>query len=109
MVTLSAMMSGKTRAFFAPPQNIDGLKNFFAIRDDEEIILAENQASFQKLLDAMKKSQGKKVFFIMLPYFPYQVLIQAGFVLNRDFVNRVYFLSEAQGVPLNSYRLIKEM
>ena len=107
MVNISAMMSGKTRAFFTPPRDVDGLKNFFSIRDDEEIILAENQTSFQKLIDAMKNSQGKKVFFIMLPNFPYQALIQAGFVPNRDFLNGLEFLSEAQGVPLNSYPFIQ--
>ena len=109
MVNLSAMMSGKTRAFFTLPRDIDGLKKFFSIRDDEEIILAENQTSLQKLLDAMKKSQGKKVFFIMLPNFPFQALIQAGFVPNRDFVNGLEFLSEAQGLPLNSYQFINAM
>ena len=109
MVNLSAILSGKTRAFFTPPRDVDGLKKFFSIRDDEEIILAENQTSLQKLIDAMKNSQGKKVFFIMLPNFPYQALIQAGFVPNRDFLNGLEFLSEAQGVPLNSYQFIKAM
>ena len=57
----------------------------------------------------MNASRGKKVFFIMLPNFPFQVLIQAGFVLNRDFVNGMYFLSEAQGVRFDSYEFIKAM
>ena len=101
-------MSGKTRAFFAPPTNIDGLKKFFAIRDDEEIILAENQDSLNKLLNAMNASRGKKVFFIMIP-FPFQILIQAGFVYGKDFLNGLEFFSEAQGIPLNSYPLIQAM
>ena len=108
MVNLSAIMSGKTRAFFAPPTNIDGLKKFFAIRDDEEIILAENQDSLNKLLNAMNASRGRKVFFIMIP-FPFQILIQAGFVYGRDFLNGLEFFSEAQGIPLNSYPLIQAM
>ena len=33
MVNLSAAMSGKTRAFFAMPNDVDGLKRFFQIRD----------------------------------------------------------------------------
>ena len=101
-------MSGKTRGFFAPPNNINELKKFFRIRDDEEIIPAENQDSLKKLLDAMNASRGKKVFFIMVP-FPFQILIQAGFAPGRDFVNGFEFLSEAQGVPLNSYPLIQAM
>lgn len=109
MIQISALMSGKTRAFFAAPNNIDGLKKLFSIRNDEKIIPAENQESLKRLLDAMKKSRGKSVFFIMLPNFPFQVLIQAGFTAGKDFVNGMEFLSEAQGVQLNSYPLIKAM
>ena len=108
-VQVSAMMSGKTRAFFTFPQNVDAMKKIFFIRDDEEIILAENQESLQKLIDAMKLSAGKKVFFIVTPFFPFQALIQAGFVHGRDFFNGMAFLSEAHGVPLNSYPLIQAM
>lgn len=109
MVNLSSIMSGKTRAFFALPNNVDGFKKFFSIREDEEIILAENQDSLRKLLDAMNASRGKKVFFIMLPNFPFQILTQAGFVYGKDFINGFEFFSEAQGIPLNSYPLIQAM
>ena len=109
MVNLSAIMSGKTRGFFVAPNDVDGLKRFFAIREDEEIILAENQDSLNKLIDAMNNSRGRKVFFIMLPNFPFKILIQAGFAPGKDFVNGFDFLSEAQGVPLNSYPLIQAM
>ena len=109
MVNITALMSGKTRAFFALPDNVDGLKRFFQIRDDEEIITADSQESLNKLLNAMNASRGKKVFFIMLPNFPFQILIQAGFAPGRDFVNGLEFLSEAQGLPLNSYPLIQAM
>ena len=104
---VSAMMSGKTRAFFILPNNVEAMKKIFSIRDDEEIILAENPESLQKLIDAMKLSAGKKVFFIVLPIFPFQVLIQEGFVPKKDFVNGMDFLSELHGVPLNSYPLVK--
>lgn len=109
MVNITALMSGKTRGFFILPNDVDGLKRFFQIRDDEEIILAENQESLQKLIDAMKLSAGKKIFFIVIPEFPFQILIQAGFVYGRDFFNGFDFLSEAHGVPLNSYPLIQAM
>ncbi len=109
MVNLTALMSGKTRAFFVAPDNIDGFKNFFAVRADEEIITVDSQESLNKLLDAMKRARGKKVFFIMLPNFPFQILTQAGFTPGKDFVNGLEFLSEAQGVPLNSYPLIQAM
>ena len=109
MADVSAIVSGKTRAFFTLSENVDAVKNYFSVRDDEQIIRAESKNSLKKLLDAMKKSRGKKVFFIVLPDFPYQVLIDAGFKPGVDFVNGMEFLSEAQGVPLNSYELIKAM
>ena len=109
MVNLTAMMSGKTRAFFTAPNDVDGLKNFFSIRADEEIITVENQDSLKKLLDAMNASRGKKVFFILVPNFPLQILTQAGFVAGRDFFNGFEFFSEAQSVPLNSWPLIQAM
>ena len=109
MIQISAAMSGKTRAFFTTPANLDALKKIFLVRDNEEIILAENQSSLQKLIDAMKKSRGKKIFFILLPNFPFQALIQAGFELGRDFLNGYDFLSAAHGMPLNSYPLIQAM
>lgn len=109
LVNLSAIMSGKTRAFFAPPQDLDGLKKFFSIRNNEKIIIAENQESLNKLLDAMKKAHGKKVFFIMVPNFPFQMLTEAGFVYGKDFIDGLEFLSEAQGIPLNSHPLIQTM
>ena len=108
-INLSAMMSGKTRAFFIAPDAHDALKKIFFIRDDEEIILAKDQTSLQKLLDAMNASRGKKIFFIVLPGFPFQSLIQAGFEYGRDFVNGMDFLSEAHGMPFNSHPLIKAM
>ena len=109
MVQISSIVSNKTRAFFATPKDIDGLKKFFSIRDNEEIILAENQESIKKLLNAMKKARSKKVFFIIVPNFPFNSLIQAGFTYGKDFLNGFEFLSEAQGVSLNSYPLIQAM
>ena len=109
MVQISAIMSGKSRAFFVAPNNLDAIKKIFSIRGDEEIILAENNESLKILIDTMNAERGKKVFFIMLPNFLFQILIQAGFVYGKDFIGVFEVLSEAQGVPLNSYQLIKAM
>ena len=107
MVTLSVAMSGKTRGFFVVPGDVDWLKNFFSIRDDEEIIPAENNDSLRKLFDAMNASRGKKIFFIMLPKFPLQILTQAGFVQGRDFLNGLEFLSEPQSDPQRAHEFLK--
>ena len=109
MVQLSALMSGKTRAFFVMPEDIEMLKIFFAMRDDEEVILAETQHSLRELIDAMRRSRGKKIFFIIVANFPFNMLTEAGFINGKDFLNGLEFFSEANGMPLNSYELIKAM
>ena len=108
LVNLSAMMSGKTRAFFIEPVNVEAFKQIFFIRDDEEIILAENQASLQKLLDAMNASRGKKIFFFLVR-FPFDQLVKLGFAFGRDFLDGLEFLSEVHGMPFHPYPLVKEM
>ena len=109
MANISAVMSGKTRAFFTLPQNVEAIKKTFSIRNDELIIRAEGDAPLKKLIAEMKKAHGKKVFFILLPNFPFNVLIKAGFAFGKDFLNGIEFLSDANGVQLNSYPLIQAM
>ena len=109
MIQLSALMSGKARAFFALPEDIEMLKIFFSIQGNEEVILAEGQHSLQELIYAMRRSHGKKVFFIIVANFPFNVLTEAGFVNGRDFLNGIEFFSEANGMPLDSHTFLKSM
>ena len=109
MAQLSAIMSGKTRAFFTMPEDIEMLKIFFAIHDNEEVILAEGQQSLQELIDAMRRSQGKKIFFIIVANFPFNVLTEAGFINGKDFLNGIEFFSEVNGMPLDSHNFLKAM
>ena len=108
MMNISATVSGKTRVFFDAAANVNAIKQMFSLRKGEEVITPEN-GGIQRLLDAMKKSRGKKVFFIMPPNFPYKVLTDAGFEFGKDFVNGLEFLSEEQGLPLNSNAMINAM
>ena len=107
MANISLIMSNKARAFCVVPGYVDELKKIFAVRDDEEIIPLENRESLQKLISAMKEAQGKKVFFIMAQNFPFNMLTKAGFAFGKDFLNGMEFLSEEQGVSLNSYKLLQ--
>lgn len=107
---LSAIVAGKNRAFFVEPTKIDSMKKTFSIRNDETIIPAENENSIQKLIDAMKITRGKYVFFIMTEKFlnknfPFDLLTKEGFVENVDFVKGWQYLDS----PLNSYPLICAM
>ena len=111
---ISAIVLGKRRAFFVEPDKIQIIKESFSIRDDELIIPAEDKSSIQKLLDAMKSLQGKYVFFILTKKFlqekfPIDLLIKEGFVLDRDFVRGWKFLTDKEGMPFNSNKLIQIM
>ena len=110
---LSAIMSGKTRAFFVEPAKVDSMKKIFSIHDGETIIPAENKESIHRLIGAMKITQGKCVFFIMTEKlfnenFPFDLLTREGFVENKDFVKGWNYLDS----PLSSvvsYSFIQAM
>ena len=114
LVHVSAIMSGKTRAFFTEPERVAALKQIFAVQEGEEILTLTSDGSAQELLAAMNESRGRKVFFLLIlqPTVYEQLrgmLTQAGFVEWRDFVNAMNFLSDAQGVPLNTWAIIKNL
>lgn len=110
---LSAIMSGKTRAFFVEPAKVDSIKKAFSIRDDETIIPADNKEAIQRLIGAMKITQGKCVFFIMTAKlfnenFPFDLLTKEGFVENKDFVKGWNYLDSPLS-PMASYSFIQAM
>ena len=109
LVNLSAVLAGKTRSFCTTPNYADELKKIFIIRNDEELILLENQASYQALFNAMNNSRGKKVFFILAQGFPFNALSKADFTFGKDFLNAMEFLSEEQGMSMNSYPILYSM
>jgi len=107
---VSALISGKTRSFFVPPNSLEAVKQIFYVQPNEEIILADSPASLQTLINSMQKFKGKKIYFLLLPNEFSQVqeiLTRAGFSPSKDFFNAMEFLSDAEGVPLNSYSLLK--
>lgn len=109
LINLSAIMSGKTRAFFFHRNNLDTIKRIFAVRGDEEIIFAENNESLKILIDAMIQGRSKKIFFVLLPNFPFAILKNAGFVYGRDFLNGFDFLPNEKEEKFDSCKLIKTM
>lgn len=108
-IKLSALITGKSRAFFTNDSSVDFVKNVFLVKDDEEIIPLVNQESFQRLLTSMSNSRGKKVFFIL--FWGYEQLraelTKLGFKEWQDFIDGKQFLSDENGVPLNTYELVK--
>ena len=111
---MATIVPGKSRVFFIEPGKVEKMIDIFSIRGDEEIIPAENADSIKNLIDAMKNSQGKSLFFIMTEKFmkkkfPLEKLNQAGFVQDKDFVKGWTFLSDKHGMQFNSYPLIDAM
>ena len=107
---LSAIMPGKMRAFFIEPKDLETMTKLFAIKDYEEVILAENKESAQKLIDAMYNFKGTCVFFILTDKFlkkktSLELLKNEGFIEDKDFVKAWTFLPESS----SSYPLIQEM
>ena len=111
MINLSAVMSGKARAFFCLSQDVDALKKKFYIRDDEEIISADDEHAIQNLVYAMGKSQGKKIFLILVPNFlaVSELLEEIEFFRNRDFLNGLVFLLKENEVAIDLRPLIKAL
>lgn len=111
-LNLSRDLSKKSRAFFVEPKRLPSMKKNFSIRDDEEIILEENATSVEKLLQSMRNSKGRKVFFILTEEtltkkFPFARLTDEGFVQGKDFIKGWELLSTARNEPFNSHPLIK--
>lgn len=94
LAVLSAVMSGKTRAFFITSADLPSMKKIFSIRDDEEVILADKKESIPNLVCSMAKAQGRKIFIIVVPNFKavQELLEQLDFVQERDFIDGEIFL-----------------
>ena len=108
---ISKILLTRTRAFFIEPKKLDDMVNFFLIKSQEKVILAENEDSIQNLINDMQTSKGKCVFFIMTENFlrkkfPFDQLNKAGFVEGEDYIKGWQFLTNA---PFNSHTLIEEM
>ena len=108
---ISTVMSGKTRAFFIMPGDAKFLKEYFLIRDDEEIIFANEKDSVPNLVYSMAKAQGKKIFIIVVPKFQplSELLKQLDFAPERDFINGEIFLVREEDNKFDSFQLIEAM
>lgn len=103
---VSALMSGKSRAFFLEEVNLDVLKEVFTVQEGEDIILAKDLNSMNLLKKSMKESAGKKIHFILIALYYDELrndLMKDGFVEGRDFINALAFLSDAHGLPLDTH------
>ncbi|MBR3497405.1 MAG: glycosyltransferase family 8 protein [Selenomonadaceae bacterium] len=91
-LNLSAQVSGKTRAFFVTEKYLDTLVENFFVKKDEEIFIVKGNVGIDKMADQMSASRGKRIFFFLLPNFPFKNLEAAGFVRGEDFLDGFEFL-----------------
>lgn len=107
-VQISAAISGKERAFFVMPNDIETVKKLFKVSDTEEIIAATSNESLNKLIESMKNFGGKKIYFTLIstPGFE-EFLTRAGFIEGKDFINAMTLLSDAHGVPMPTQAIVK--
>ena len=108
---ITEIVTDKTRAFFVQPSGVEAIKKIFNVKPDEEFISADSSESVKKMIESLKKAEGKKVFFILVNDFPaiFKELNEAGFTFAKDFLNAVEFLSDAEGVPLDSHKLVMSL
>lgn len=109
---MSSILTKRRRAFFIETQVIEAMKKFFRIEDGEELIDAKKSGAVEKLIKAMRASQGKKIYFLLVTNIKplHDQLTAAGFKYGADYVNARNFLAESQGgTPMNSYEFIKTM
>ena len=107
-VQISAAISGKKRAFFVMPNDIETVKKIFQISDEEEIIVATSNESIDNLIESMKNSGGKKIYFIVIstPGFD-SLLTNAGFKAGKDFINAMVMLPNNYGLQMPTQAIIK--
>ena len=109
---MSSILARKQRAFFIEGQVLNAMKKIFGVLDSEEVIDAKKAGAVEQLIKAMKESQGKKIYFVMVTNIKplHERLTSEGFKYGADYVNGRNFLAEGQGgTPVNSYEFIKAM
>ena len=111
LAQLSATVSDKARGFFIMSGDSDALKKIFAIRDDEEIIFADTNNALPKLVAAMGKASGKKIFFLVVPDFDAvsNLLQQIDFVPDNDFLDGSNFVMRKKDWEFHPFPLLKAM
>ena len=90
-MNLFSAAGGKPRVFIVDKTELDGLKENFSIREDEEIFAVDGTISFWNLVAGMKSLRGQKIFFFLFKSFPFEMLEKAGFVRGKDFVDGFNF------------------
>ena len=107
LISLTAAMNGRRRAFITFAEYIENIKRVFAASDDELLVI-ENFRDTPHLIDTLKKSRRQSVFISLLENYPLlrEWLTAEGFVENKDFFDGKKFLATSHVWQISSYDFI---
>lgn len=110
-IQVSKFVAGKKRVFFVAPNYIEAVKNIFGVENNEKIFSATAPDSLKKLIKFTMGGGGTKYLFILTDNYGevHSILEKNGFIPGKDFINAWMFLSDAQGFPLNTHFVVKNL
>ena len=99
-IEISALVSGKSRAFYVDADLSEKIINGLMVKDDEDVIIANSKQSLKILVKEMLNCAGTKVFFIAVAFYEElsKLLTKAGFVEGVEFVDGMKFLPNQNNV-----------
>lgn len=107
----SAVSAGKKRVFFISSELLETIKQIFAIKDTEKIIIEDEPNSISELIELIKTSHEENFFFITSDNFAKirDKLKDVGFNEGEDFIDATLFLSDTHGIALPPWFFLKAM
>ena len=97
------LVAHRRRAFLVEKNNVDAVKNIFAVKEDELMIDVTQPDAGKILLEEIQKTRGQRTFFVFLANYAQvaQFLLQHNFTEGADFINAMLFLSERHGFKVD--------
>ena len=112
LIQMTKLISGRKRAFFTEERNVESLKKACAIKEDEQIILADEMPdSIDELVKFIKSTQRKNVVFIFVKKYNFvrDILIKNNCIEYLEFLNGVRLLPTQKIAPFNSHFIVRDM
>ena len=97
------LVAHRRRAFVVEKNNVDAVRNIFAVKEDELMIDATQPDAGKIFLEEIQKTRGQRTFFVFLANYAQvaQFLLQHNFTEGADFINAMLFLSERHGFKVD--------
>ena len=111
IVNMSIMASTRRRIFFVTENNMQAIKDIFAVTKDELLINASPEDAIKELISKISDLQNKMMLFVFVKdYLNTRIkLINAGFKEGIDFVDGSTLLTTKHGMQYMPNFLIRNM